>query len=310
MAKGYINQHIVPKRYLDRFGTKEGNRTIIGTRFINKGNVRFFSESTENVGYIKNYYDVTDKNDPKYWEHYFAREIDTLCGLAMENFIAKTNLSVPNVLVLSEHDKEFLSKLIIAQLMRIPESIDYVKNVLYPRVASRIKEELISTLPPAFVERHRDQIMKTDWSEQDQKEFMLNYSFEPANFDRYCGVLRAGIWIVYVNMCRNIMPFFTSDNPVVIQRIGNKDTGMFRNGFANPATCVFFPLSPGIAVAIYSRQGIMGVVADKYDGRNIMLEDYKLIMNLNMNIMAQAHHHSFIPQPLYDAVRNDTVYNM
>lgn len=307
MAKGYINQHIVPKRYLDRFGTKEGKRTIIGTRFINKGNVCFFSESTENVGYIKNYYDVTDKNDPKYWEHYFAREIDTLCGQPMENFIAKINLSVPNVLVLSEHDKEFLSKLIIAQLIRIPESIDYVKNVLYPRVSSQVKEELISTLPPAFVERHRDQIMKTDWSEQDQKEFMLNHSFEPANFDRYCGVLRAGIWIVYVNMCRNIMPFFTSDNPVLIQRIGNKDTGMFRNGLANPATCVFYPLSPGIAVAIYSRQGIMGVVADKYDRRNIMIEDYKLIMNWNINIMNQSHHHSFIPQPLYDAVRNDTV---
>lgn len=92
MAKDYTNQHIVPKRYLDRFGMKDGKRTIIGTRIVNKGNVRFFTDSTVNVGYIKNYYDVTDKNNPKYWEHYFAREIDTLCGQDTENIIAKVTL--------------------------------------------------------------------------------------------------------------------------------------------------------------------------------------------------------------------------
>lgn len=169
MAKDYTNQHIVPKRYLDRFGTKDGKRTIIGSRIVDKGNVRFFTDSTVNVGYIKNYYDVTDKNDPKYWEHYFAREIDTLCGQDMENIIAKVTLSCPDTIVLSAHDKQVLSKLIIAQLMRIPESIDYVKTVLYPRVSAQVKEDLVSTLPPVFVEKHREQIMNTEFPEQYQK---------------------------------------------------------------------------------------------------------------------------------------------
>ena len=229
MAKDYTNQHIVPKRYLDRFGETDGKRTIIGTRLASKGSVKFFKESTANVGYIKNYYDVTDKNDLKYWEHYFAKEIDILCGRDMENIIAKINLSRPNILVLSEHDKKILSKLIVAQMMRIPESIDYVKNVLCPRVSTRVKEELISTLPPAFVEKYRDRIMNTEFSEQDQKEFMLNHSFKPVNFDRYCEVLQAGIWVVYVNMCRKTMPFLISDNPVLVEGVGCKDTGMFSN---------------------------------------------------------------------------------
>ena len=90
MAGNYTNQHIVPKRYLNRFGTKSGDRTTIGTRIISKGKVRFFVESTENVGYLKNFYDVTDKSDSKYWEHFFAREIDSLCGQDMENIIANT----------------------------------------------------------------------------------------------------------------------------------------------------------------------------------------------------------------------------
>ena len=307
MAKDYVKQHIVPKRYLDRFGTKDGEKTIIGTRIVSKGNVQFFTESTENVGYIKNYYDVTDKDDPKYWEHYFAREIDTLCGQEMENIIAKVTLSCPDVSVLSAHDKEVLSKLIIAQLMRIPESIDYVKTVLYPRVSAQIKEDMISAFPPAFVEKYREQIMNTEISEQGQKELILNHSFEPTNFDRYCDVLQAGVWVVYVNSWRDTMPFLTSDNPVLVESVGSQDTGMFRNGLANPATCIFYPLSPGIAVAIYSRQGILGLAADEYDGGKVLLDELKYIMSRNVKIMAQAHRHSFIPQPLYDEVKNGSV---
>lgn len=307
MAKDLTKQHIVPKRYLDRFGRKDGKRTIIGTRLINKGKVRFFEDSTANVGYIKNYYDVTDKTDPKYWEHYFAREIDTLCGQTMENIIAQVMLSQKNATVLSDQDKQVLSKVIVAQLMRIPESIDYVKNVLYPRVSAQVKEDLISALPPDFVEKHREQIMNTEFSEQNQKELMFNHSFEPAYFDRYCDVLQAGVWVVYVNTRRDTMPFLTSDNPVLVERVGSKDTGMFRNGLANPATCIFYPISPSIAVAIYSRRGIMGLVADEYDGRKVLLDDLKYIMSRNVKIMAQAYRHSFIPQPLYDVVKNGSV---
>lgn len=307
MAKDLTKQHIVPKRYLDRFGRKDGKRTIIGTRLINKGKVRFFEDSTANVGYIKNYYDVTDKTDPKYWEHYFAREIVTLCGQTMENIIAQVMLSQKNATVLSDQDKQVLSKVIVAQLMRIPESIDYVKNVLYPRVSAQVKEDLISALPPDFVEKHREQIMNTEFSEQNQKELMFNHSFEPAYFDRYCDVLQAGVWVVYVNTRRDTMPFLTSDNPVLVERVGSKDTGMFRNGLANPATCIFYPISPSIAVAIYSRRGIMGLVADEYDGRKVLLDDLKYIMSRNVKIMAQAYRHSFIPQPLYDVVKNGSV---
>ena len=298
MAKDYTNQHIVPKRYLDRFGRKDGKRTIIGTRIVSKDNVRFFEDSTANVGYIKNYYDVTDKTDSKYWEHYFAREIDTLCGQAMENIIAQVTLSQKNTTVLSDQDKAVLSKVIVAQLMRVPESIDYVKNVLYPRVSVQVKEDLISALPPAFVEKHMEQIMSTEFSEQEQKELMFNHSFEPVNFDRYCDVLQAGVWVVYVNMHRDTMPFLTSDNPVLVEGVGSKDTGMFPNGLGNATTCIFYPLSPGIAVSIYSRKGIMGLVADEYDGRKILLDEEKYIMSRNIKIMAQAHCHSFIPQPL------------
>ena len=304
MAKDYTNQHIVPKRYLDRFGRKDGKRTIIGTRIVSKGKVRFFEDSTANVGYIKNYYDVTDKNDPRYWEHYFAREIDTLCGQEMENIIAKVTLSCPDVSVLSAHDKEVLSKLIIAQLMRIPENIDYVTEQIYPKVSRQVKEDVAATLPQFLIEKYGEQLKNMEISVQGQKELILNHAFAPKNFERYCGILQDGVWLVYVNTQRSCMPFLTSDNPVLVEGIGSKGTGLFRNGLANPATCIFYPLSPSIAVAVFSRDGILGWVADEYDGRKIMLDELKYIMDKNIMIMSQAYHHSFIPQPLYNTIVN------
>lgn len=307
MAKAYIKQHIVPKSYLDRFGVKDGKNTIIGTRIKHKGKPHFFTSSTSDVGYIKNFYDVTDKDDPKYWEHFFAREIDTLCGHEMENIIAKVTLSQVNATVLSVHDKEVLSKVIVAQLFRIPSSFDYMTNQIYPKVSKQVKEEMAAILLQALLEKYGEQIRHLEISEQYQKELMLNYTFAPENFNRYCEILQNGIWIIFFNKQRSAMPFMTSDNPVLVEGFGNTQLGVYHNGLANPATCIFYPLSPAVAVAIYSRQGILGVGSDTYDGKNITLDDLKYIMDKNRKIMEQAYCHSFIPQPLFDVIISGTI---
>src|SRR5699024_7279447 len=120
------------------------------------------------------------------------------------------------------------------------------------------------------------------------------------NFDRYCKILQDGIWVIYVNAIYDSIPFMTSDNPVLVEGIGKTETGLFANGLASPTTCIFYPLSPAIAVAIYSRDGILGIAADQYDGRKIALDDIKYIVAKNSQIVDQAYLHSFIPQPLYD----------
>ena len=222
----------------------------------------------------------------------------------MENIIAKITLSCPDVSVLSAHDKEVLSKLIIAQLMRIPENIDYVTEQIYPKVSRQVKEDVAATLPQFLIEKYGEQLKNMEISVQGQKELILNHAFAPENFERYCGILQDGVWLVYVNTQRSYMPFLTSDNPVLVEGIGSKGTGLFRNGLANPATCIFYPLCPSIAVAIFSRDGILGWVADEYDGRKIMLDELKYIMDKNIMIMSQAYHHSFIPQPLYNTIVN------
>ena len=107
MSEDYVKQHIVPKRYLDRFATPKNGKCIIGVSMVTKGKTKLFPAATDKIGYIKNYYEVTDKEDPKYWEHYFADTVDSLCGTKLQNFISGVMLSNNNAIAITEEDKTF-----------------------------------------------------------------------------------------------------------------------------------------------------------------------------------------------------------
>ena len=98
------------------------------------------------------------------------------------------------------------------------------------------------------------------------------------------------------------MPFFTSDNPVLVEATGSGKIGVFHNGLANPATTLFYPLCPSIAVAIFSNRSIVGVAAKHLgiDGRKLTISEPKYVMDKNLKIIEQAYLHSFIPQPCFD----------
>lgn len=300
MARQFVKQHIVPKRYLDRFADENN---VIGTRHIKKGKITIFAAATKDVGYIKNFYDVTDKDDPKYWEHYFAEEIDTLCGAKLGRIISAATMSRDGVIVLGIKGKEVLSRIIIAQMMRIPASVEYMKAV-YKRVAPVVKADALGVLPDSFREKYGKQIAELELPDQWKKEQFFNYAFEPGNFEKYWSILRDRTWVVYVNSCRNPFPFITGDNPVLVEGIGKNELGLFHNGLALPSTIIYFPLSPSIAVVNYSRQGMFSLVADEIDGKKFVLgeKDIPFIMDKNMKIMEQSYQHSFIPQPLFNEV--------
>lgn len=299
MAEQFVKQHIVPKRYLDRFAFDGRNGPVIGTRLIKNGTPYFFTASTSDVGYIKNFYDVTDKGDPKYWEHYFAEQIDTLCGTVMGNLIATVTLSGKDAIVLGNNEKGNLAKLIMAQIMRVPESIAQVKSI-YVRTIDNVKKEAMSALPKVLLDKYGDKIQNMNFSEQWQKEQFLNHSFSPENFGRYCKLLENRIWVVYVNALSEDMPFVTSDNPVLVEGIGRNTIGLFHNGLADPATCILFPISPSIAIASYSKSGFIGIAAEELNGKKLIIDDLPYIMDKNIKIIDQSFRHAFVPQVLYN----------
>lgn len=305
MKKGYVKQHIVPKCYLDRFAELKNGKYIIGTRYVNANcEVKLFAKSTSEVGYVKNFYDVTDKEDEKHWEHFLANEIDSLFSNNLSTIISSIVLS-GNGFRLTDDDVTTLSKIVISQSVRVPESINYVLENLYPKVAKEVKIDILNQLPEDIRNREKRIIDSIELTKQSQKESYFNYFFNEENFNKLVKILERRIWIVYFNTVSNICPFITSDNPVLVENLNDQSRiGVFRNGIANSNTCFFFPLTPSIAVVSYSKKSHINIAAEEINRRIIKIDEKKYIIMRNRRIMEQAFRHSFIPQPLFDYLMN------
>ena len=73
MNKVNVKQHVVPQSYLRRFAKKNKNNKgfHIGVRRYDKTGIHLFVQAIDNIAYIDNYYDVSVRDNPKYWELYF-----------------------------------------------------------------------------------------------------------------------------------------------------------------------------------------------------------------------------------------------
>lgn len=304
MSKKYVKQHIVPKRYLDRFAFNANGKNIIGTRLAINNKIKLFENITSNVGYVDNFYDVYDKEDEKYWEKYFAKTFDYLCGEDLERIISKITLSQDTTVVLDENDKTILSKIIVAQMMRVPQSLN-AANDIYHNTGERAKYELLNSLPINLREIYGDQILNFKLTPQWIKENFFNMMFDPNNFNYICSILCERTWVVYVNTHKTDMPFVTSDNPVLVESMNSKTTGIFNNGLSNVTTSIFFPLTPTIAVASYTpNNAFLELIKYRIKDTKIVIDDIPFVMSKNIRIMDQAFRHSFIPQPMFSNLIN------
>lgn len=308
MNTAYVKQHIVPKCYLDRFAEFNNGKYLIGTRYVDdNGVVKLFTEVTTKVGYVRNFYDVTDKEDEKHWEHYLANEIDHLFDIELGNIISSIHLSGEGF-KLSDDDISALSKIVVSQTVRVPESVDYVLDNLYPKVAKNVKKEILDMLPDDIRNRDKPIIDSIEMTKQSQKESYFNYFFDEKNFKKLSDVVKSRVWVVYINAVSSSLPFITSDNPVLVESLDDINrVGVFRNGIASPNTCFFFPLTPSIAIANYSNMGRFNHIANDLNMRVFKLEDTEYINRRNQGVMKQAFRHSFIPQPLFDRLTKENL---
>lgn len=301
MGEQYKNQHIVSQAYLNRFAVKKGEKYIIGTRLNsdNKNGVKFFSSSVKDVGYIKNYYDTKQKEDKKFWEHYFDENFDTLCGTPLGNIIANITLSSPNTQVISTASKTILSRIIMSQAIRVPayldEQVEKSNALLSSYKADIIKQN--ADLPPDKIEL----IKQISFDADNRKNMILEGVFGKERFLRFCQVLEQKAWIAFYNNIRQQMPFVTSDNPVLFSDIKGTATQITKLGLMSDRMVILFPITPSILIGIYSPNIYFGKFKD-YDGKRLNIDDEKFIMKVNTEIITQSYIHSFLPEPLFTMV--------
>lgn len=302
MGENFKNQHIVCQAYLNRFATKTGKRYIIGTRLQSpKQGVKLFTNSVANVAYIENYYDTCAQSDKKFWEHYLDKQFDVLCGQPLDNIVAKITLCPADRKVLTKEDKALLSRIIISQMLRVPAFLD--DNIAKTEdILKEYKQEFLASIPSNY-EKHRHVVENISFNIDERKNMVLNSVFDEKRFQRFCNVLRQKTWCVFYNGIRDVMPFITSDNPVVITDMKGREETMTSIGLANGKAVILYPLTPSILIGIYSCDLFFGEL-EKFDGHRMTIDDMKFITNVNMMLMRQSYIHSFLPEPLFTMAKD------
>ena len=222
IMKNNKKQHTVPVSYLNRFAKKNDNNKgyNIGSCLKTKTGLKFFTESVNNVTCFDNCYDTKEHDDPKYWEHYFAK-----------------NNSQDGTAVIGIEEKKIISKLILFQYCRLPCFYEYHIN--------RVVELIKAKYPNDSNDVNLEDLAKNEYYGIIAKNFISN------NLD----LLSGRYWIIYYNDTK--IPFFTSDNPIIIYDFGKGELdykSFGAGGFGRPYAMTIYPISSKIMIKIFPNQ--------------------------------------------------------
>ena len=304
MSEEFKKQHIVPQSYLSRFAVhKKADAAIMGVRLQcdTVPKPKFFLSSASDVAYRNNYYDTYVQQDEKFWEHYMDRNFDRLCGKPLGNVISSILLSLHNERVLTAQHKDVLARIILSQSIRVPTVFEgQLKRS--DEILSSYKESLI-TKYPNLDSRKIEAIKNIEFSTDDRKNIVLEAMFDQVRFDKFCDILKQKTWVVYYNSIANEIPYATSDNPVMYAEFGSQKDGLIKIGLQSERLVVLFPVTPRLLIGIYSPELYFGMLS-RYDSKVVCIDDAKLVMKFNVSIINQSYVHSFLPNPLFDLLRN------
>lgn len=246
----FTNQHIVPKSYLNRFATKTGKKYRIG---VVPKNGNPFINSTSNVGYIKNYYDVSFLEDEKSWEHFYSNAIEGPCKKVMDDLIIRINMSTPSLFRITAYEKTYLSLFINAQMTRVPAFFDYWKDIKSYEIINQTKANIIKENKAIISNKTIELINGISYTKEEIKQMLLYNINNPEKVINHCTILMNKIWCVLYNENYMETPFITSDNPITLINYIDGIISNTQNGIGRADTDIYFPLTPKISIILFAR---------------------------------------------------------
>ena len=248
MGKDYVKQHVVSQGYLRHFGKKRNEKGTYDICVYNKKSNKVLVNGTHNVGFKKNYYDVTTREDPKYWEKFFSQNIEQGYIGALDRVISKTMLVQTGKPVLDEKDREDIGKLVAFQAMRVPAFLDSLIirgmgigeeywNWIQQNMKAQIPTQQMGKIEKILLERDSIKDIELDGLSDDKR------------LKKYAKVLCVRKWRILYN--DSDIPFFTSDNPVLLYSVRHQTTGSRDNGFGRAETLVYYPICSRIMLCFF-----------------------------------------------------------
>lgn len=296
--QGYIKQHIVPKSYLNGFASPGKKKDVFIIGVLQKDG-KHFPASTEDVGFIKNYYDDEMLDDIKHWEHYYCDEIEGPCSKSIRNVISRVTLSNSIQELITEKERDDLSKFIVTQFTRVPSFINYhIENAKERFIPSFLRGFLYKN-GPYLTKAQRDTVNHIELSDSQLKNILMTNITDEMKLKKYSRILSDKIWIVYLNVINDSCPFITSDNPIIMYNTVSNSFSRSDNGIGNQNTIIYVPLNTYVAIGIYPNS-FRDTLKDM-DSRGIVCDsnDIGFIELMSQCEINQCYNQAFIPLSFY-----------
>lgn len=273
MKNANTKHHIVPQSYLKRFARRNTNNDGYNIGVNQLGSNKKFIDAIKNVAFKNDYYAVTNREDSKYWEKYFADKIEILYGVNLTNIIATIMLSNERENVLSDMQRKCLAKMAVFQILRVPGFLE--RRFEHGK---QLFDEAIEETLQLFNEVDRITIQSTLAELIRDKEIFIKDAHIPLiaeeeSLDFLSRVLNNKVWLIYFN--DSSIPFITSDSPVVMYNIESKSFSYADNGIGKKETFTYYPLTSKI---------LLQMIPKNYDFAKFKNKDNSLIILSNEHI--------------------------
>ncbi|CYV07389.1 TPA: DUF4238 domain-containing protein [Streptococcus suis 2524] len=248
MEKHRVRQHIVPQAYLKKFAQKNVNNSGANISIYQKENNRQFNCAVKNVAFEKNYYDVTNKENTKYWEEHFATHIEPLYGNELTNIISSIMLSNSNENVLNPSQKFSLAMMIVFQIIRVPKFLKgrfQNGEVIFDETI----RELIQLMPMEFISKNIEVLEDLKRERKNLiKDITIELIAQHDMLDRLAKYIENRTWLFYVN--NSEVPFVTSDNPALMYNFTTNSINREDVGIGRRDTIIYYPLTSRVLLEL------------------------------------------------------------
>jgi hypothetical protein len=240
-------QHYVPQTYLKNFATGKKNNSLY---VLSASPRKIYSSQVEDTAAERNFYTVEKLKNKYIWENTYAQHIEPSFGTLLKQIrkYCENALVQNNFTVISQGQKELLSINIVIQMLRGKQARKYQRK-LYDK-----------SLPPAFLDAqtHYQNLEEIDiertfekFNNDDNyfKDIAMQTVFNKDTIIKISNVLFRYSFIFF--RTKGLIPFVTSDNPVMFINSITQNATPFANGLNKNTTIVYFPISPCLLLSAF-----------------------------------------------------------
>lgn len=280
--------HYVPQFFLKSFAIKEGKKYIINV--FDKQNLNKFTNSVDNVGYIKNFHTIKiDGEDSDFIEkahnEVYERKYSILYKTILNKFEnVRKDINVINCLSnqkyieiylneqISDSEKIFLSFLLAYLVIRGKKWRELGEEAF-----KRIEEFMRDFGKTYKVDNIEENIRNEIGVIEGVKYAQLRATFDGERVEQLASYFYKHIWNIGFNMTENY--FYTSDNVHALTTMWKEQPTWWGIGYTTPGNTIIFPLSPIICIIMYDPVYLMN------NRINIVNNDYVKLYDKEVKII-------------------------